>query len=357
VSQVMTAIDMSKLEQFVGKVVVDLGAIMQAPLVVLGDKLGLYRAMEELGAVTPASLAAQTGTHERYVREWLNAQAASGYVEYDAQQGTYRLTPEQAFALSKDDGPASIAGAFQLGQAVWMNLPRMLENFKSGGGLDWGQQHPCLFEGTERFFRSAYVANLIGSWIPALDGVKAKLEAGASVADVGCGLGASTILMAQAFPRSRFTGFDSHLGSIETARTRARDADVGDRVTFQVAKSTDFPGKNYDLVAFFDCLHDMQDPAGAARHARAALASKGTLMIVEPIAGDRPEDNFNPVGRILYSASTMICVPHSLAHKGPALGAQAGEARLRKVIVDEGGFSKLRRATETPFNIVLEARP
>jgi SAM-dependent methyltransferase len=239
---------------------------------------------------------------------------------------------------------------------MWNGVPAIERNFRSGDGLAWGEQHPCLFEGTERFFRSSYVGNLIGAWIPALDGVKDKLERGAKVADVGCGLGASTILMAQAFPRSTFVGFDSHPGSIETARTRARAAGVADRVRFDVARSTDYPGSGYDLVAHFDCLHDMEDPVGAARHVRRTLASDGTWMIVEPFAEDRAEENHNPVGRVYYSASTMLCVPHSLSCKGPALGAQAGEARLRDVVVGGGGFSGFRRATQTPFNLVLEAR-
>lgn len=350
-------IDMSKLEKFVGGVVGDLGASGHAALVVIGDKLGLYKAMAEGGALTPADLAKRTGTNERYIREWLNAQAASGYALYDAKAGTFSLTPEQGFALATEVGPASVAGAFQVIQAMWQNLPKMMDNFKTGDGLEWGKQHPCLFEGTERFFRSGYIANLVGSWIPALDGVKEKLEKGARVADVGCGLGASTLILAQAFPNSKFFGFDYHQGSIDMARERAKQAGVAERVTFDVAKATDFPGKGYDMVAFFDCLHDLEDPTGAAKHARETLAADGTLMVVEPYAGDRAEQNHNPVGRLYYSASTMLCVPHSLSHKGPALGAQAGEARLRAVIVEGSGFKTLRRAAETPFNMVLEARP
>jgi SAM-dependent methyltransferase len=240
---------------------------------------------------------------------------------------------------------------------MWNGQPKIEDNFRTGKGLEWGHQHPCLFEGTERFFRSGYIGNLTSSWLPSLDGAVAKLEAGAKVADVGCGLGASTILMAKAYPKSRFFGFDYHDGSIALANERARQAKVEDRVTFQVAKATEFPGKDYDLIAHFDCLHDMEDPVGAARWARQAIASGGTWMIVEPFAGDKPEENHNIVGRLFYSASTMLCVPHSLAHRGPALGAQAGEARLRDVIVKGGGFSKMRRATQTPFNLVLEARP
>jgi 2-polyprenyl-3-methyl-5-hydroxy-6-metoxy-1,4-benzoquinol methylase len=351
------SIDETKLNEFMGKVVGDVGAAMSAALVVVGDRLGLYKAMASQGPTTPAKLADATGTKERYVREWLNAQACGGYVAYDAKTGTYTLPPEQAFALAEDLSPASCPGVFSVARAMWSGIDRAAENFKTGGGLAWGDQHPCLFEGTERFFRAGYIGNLVGAWLPALEGVVAKLERGASVADVGCGLGASTLLMAKAFPRSRFRGFDSHAGSIELARRRAADAGLADRVTFEVAKSTDYPGTGYDLVACFDCLHDMEDPAGAARRARQTLAKDGTWMIVEPFAGDRPEDNHTPVGRVFYSASTMLCVPHSLAFGGPALGAQAGEAQLRSLVVEGGGFTRFRRATQTPFNLVLEARP
>jgi 2-polyprenyl-3-methyl-5-hydroxy-6-metoxy-1,4-benzoquinol methylase len=350
-------IDEAKLNQFMGKIVGDLGATVSGALVVIGDRLGLYKAMAAAGPVTPAELSRRTETAERYVTEWLNAQAASGYVSYESGSGRYTLPEEQAFAFADDDSPASVAGAFSIARAMWSALDEMEANFRTGGGLEWGHQHPCLFEGTERFFRSGYIGNLIGSWIPALDGVKAKLEAGAKVADVGCGCGASTILMAKAFPKSMFRGFDYHQGSIDIATLRAKQAGVADRVTFAVAKATDYPGSGYDLVAHFDCLHDMEDPAGAARHARTTLAKDGTWLIVEPFSSDKPEENHNPVGRIYYSASTMLCVPHSLAHDGPALGAQAGEARLRDVVVTQGGFSRFRRATETPFNLILEARP
>lgn len=349
-------IDEKKLQDFMGKVVGDVGAAMSAVLVVMGDRLGLYKAMAASGPVTAGELAKRTETTERYVREWLDAQAAGGYVTYDPATRKYTLPAEQAFALADESSPAFCPGLFQVAQAMWNGEPRMLENFRSGEGLAWGQQHSCLFEGTERFFRAGYIGNLVASWIPALDGVKDKLEKGAKVADVGCGLGASTILMAKAFPTSTFFGFDSHEKSIALANQRAKDAGVGDRVKFAVASSTDYPGDGYDLVAHFDCLHDMEDPVGAARHAKATLAAGGTWMIVEPFAGDSPEDNHNVVGRVFYSASTMLCVPHSLSRKGPALGAQAGEARLRDVIVKGGGFSSLRRATSTPFNLILEAR-
>lgn len=348
-------IDEGKLNEFIGKVVADAGAAMSAALVVLGDRLGLYRAMAQAGAVTPGELAKVTETTERYVREWLNAQAAAGYVTYDPKTGRFTLPPEQALALTQPDSPAYVPGLFQVTAAIWAAEPRVADRFRTGEGLAWGEQHPCLFEGTERFFRSGYLGNLLSSWIPALDGVQAKLEAGARVADVGCGLGASTILMAKAFPRSRFWGYDSHAASIETARRRAIEAGVADRVVFEVANATTYPGTNYDLITHFDCLHDMEDPVGAARHVKETIAEDGSWMLVEPYAGDRPENNHNPVGRVFYAASTMICVPHSLSQKGPALGAQAGESRLREVVT-AGGFRRLRRATETPFNLILEAR-
>lgn len=346
------------LQSFLEKVVTDVGSAMSGVLVVLGDRLGLWRALaDEPGGLTAVELAQATSTVPRYVAEWLDAQAAGGYVTYDPTTQRYVLPPAQAEALANPDSPAFVPGMFQITAAMWAHETRMLDNFKTGEGTRWGDQHPCLFHGTERFFRAGYLGNLTSAWLPALDGVVAKLDAGASVADVGCGLGASTIIMAQAFPRSRFVGFDSHARSIELARERARTAGVGDRVRFEVASSTDYPGGDYDLVTHFDCLHDMEDPVGAARHTRRSLAKNGTWMIVEPFAADRPEDNHNVVGRVFYSASTMLCVPHSLSLRGPALGAQAGEARLRKVVVDGGGFSAMRRATQTPFNLVLEARP
>lgn len=350
------AIDEAKLNDFIGKVVGDVGATMSAALVVLGDRLGLYRAMAAAGPMTPAELARRTETNERYVSEWLNGNAAAGYVQYDPATRTYALPPEQAMALTDPESPAFVPGLFQVAAAMWAGEAHIGERFRTGEGLSWGDQHPCLFEGTERFFRSSYIGSLVTSWIPALDGVQGKLEAGARVADVGCGLGASTILMAKAFPRSRFWGFDSHPKSIETAKKRAEAAGVADRVTFAVAKSTDYPGTGYDLVAHFDCLHDMEDPSGAARHARTTLSADGTWLVVEPFASDLPEQNHNAVGRVFYAASTMICVPHSLSQHGPALGAQAGEKRLREIITG-GGFTRFRRATETPFNLILEARP
>jgi 2-polyprenyl-3-methyl-5-hydroxy-6-metoxy-1,4-benzoquinol methylase len=350
------AIDQTKLQEFMGRVVGDLGAAMSAALVRIGDELGLYRALAAAGPLSPAELAQRTGTTERYIREWLNNMAAGGYVMYDAAARRYFMTPEQVAALADESSPAFALGGFQAVAAVFKAQQRMSRNFRSGEGLEWGEHDPCLFEGTERFFRPNYVANLVGAWIPALDGVEGKLRRGARVADVGCGFGASTILMAQAFPASTFVGFDYHPASVEAARGRAEKAGVAGRTRFEVARSTDFPGENYDFVTHFDCLHDMADPVGAARRVRQTLAKDGTWMIVEPFANDEVEKNHNPIGRVFYGASTMICVPVSLAAHGPALGAQAGEARLREVVAG-GGFTRFRRATATPFNLVLEARP
>jgi 2-polyprenyl-3-methyl-5-hydroxy-6-metoxy-1,4-benzoquinol methylase len=352
-------IDPAKLDQFMGHAVGDIGAAMSAALVLLGDRLGLYKSLAEHGPMTSAELATQTSTRERYIREWLNNQAAGGYVTYDPASKKYTLPPEQAMALANESSPCFIGGAFQVISAVMKAVPRMEENFKSGKGLDWCDHSHDLFLGTERFFRPNYAGNLVSSWIPALQGVEQKLKAGALVADFGCGLGASTILMAQAYPKSHFWGFDFHKESIDLATQRAAAAGVGDRCNFITAKSTDFPnaaGKPFDFIACFDCLHDMGDPAGASKHVRKQLAPDGTWMIVEPFAGDAPEQNLNPVGRVFYAASTMICVPASLAHDGPALGAQAGEAKLKEVVTS-AGFTRFRRATQTPFNLVLEARP
>jgi SAM-dependent methyltransferase len=350
-------IDQAKLEKFMGQAVGELGAAMNAALVILGERLGLYKAMAGAGPMTSAELAQKTGTNERYVREWLAAQAAGGYVAYDAAAGRYSLPDEQALALAVEDSPAYLPGAFQIISAMFKDQPRIAEAFRTGTGVGWHEHDPDLYEGTERFFRPNYAANLISSWIPALDGVEAKLRGGAKVADVGCGHGASTVLMAQAYTKSQFVGFDYHAPSIEHAWKSATKAGVGDRVGFQVAWAKGYPGKGYDLVAFFDCLHDMGDPAGAAAHVRETLAPGGTWMIVEPYANDRVEENLNPVGRVFYCASTMICTPASRAQEvGLALGAQAGEARLRDVVTG-AGFSHFRRAAQTPFNLVFEARP
>jgi SAM-dependent methyltransferase len=349
------AVNEARLNAFLGKAVGDLGAAISAVLISMGDELGLYRALAP-GPLTSAELASRTGTHERYIREWLANQAAGGYVEYDSATAKYFLNEEQALCLADPHGPVDLPGAYSIVQDLFHIKQRALDNFRTGKGMEWGEHHPCLFHGTERFFRAGYNANLLSSWLPALDGVVAKLTAGGKTADVGCGHGASTILMAQAFPNSEFVGIDYHTASIETARTRA--ADVGVRnARFEVADATTYQGLDFDLVAFFDCLHDMADPAGAAQHARQALKPDGSCMIVEPFAGDHVEDNLNPVGRVYYGASALICVPVSLARRGPALGAQAGEQRLRAVVVEQGGFTRFRRATETPFNIVLEARP
>jgi SAM-dependent methyltransferase len=349
-------INPDKLNEFMGKAVSEIGIAMSAALVLIGDKLGLYKAMANAGPLTPAEVAKKSGTAERYVCEWLANQAAGGYVTYDAASGKYTLPDEQAFALADENSPTFLAGAFQIIGAIFRDEPKIAERFRSGEGLGWGEHDHRLFEGTERFFRPGYIANLTSSWIPALDGVEDKLRKGIKVADIGCGHGASTIVMAKAYPKSEFVGFDFHEPSIVAARERAEAAGVGARCRFEVARSTNFPGKGYGFVAHFDCLHDMGDPVGAARHVRETLAPDGTWMIVEPFAGDKVEDNLHSNGRLFYAASTMVCVPASLAEHGPALGAQAGEARLRQVITS-GGFTRFRRATQTPFNMVLEAKP
>ena len=351
------AIDQGKLDEFMGRFVGDLGAALSAALVVIGDKLGLYRAMEDGQPVTAEELAERTHTDARYVREWLSNQAAGGYVCFDAASDRFHLSPEQSLALAQEGSPAFVPGAFQLATSLVKDEEKISRAFQTGDGVGWHEHHRDLFAGTERFFRPGYAANLVSSWLPALDGVQAKLEAGARVADVGCGHGASTVLMAQAFPRSEFAGFDYHGASIEAAASAAAEARVDARVRFEVAAACEYPGEGYDLVTMFDCLHDMGDPVGAAAHVRETLAPDGTWMIVEPFAGDRLEDNINPVGRVFYGASTLVCTPASRAQDvGLALGAQAGERRLREV-VREGGFTHLRRAAETPFNIVLEVRP
>jgi len=348
-------IDEAKVEAFVNQAVGELGATLNAALVVIGDRLGLYKAMAGAGPLTPAELAERTGTSERYVREWLNGQAAGGYVTYEA--GRYTLPPEHAVALADEDSPAFLPGAFQLMAAAVRDEPKITEAFRSGAGVGWHQHDHGVFDGCERFFAPGYRANLVQSWIPALDGVDAKLRAGARVADVGCGHGASTTIMAAAYPQSAFTGFDYHEHSIAEAAARAQAAGVGDRARFEVAAAQDYPGSGYDLVTTFDCLHDMGDPVSAARHVLETLDGDGTWLIVEPFANDRVEDNFNPVGRVYYGASTLLCTPASLSQEvGLALGAQAGEARLRDVVT-AGGFTRFRRVAETPFNLVLEARP
>jgi SAM-dependent methyltransferase len=349
-------LDQAKLHEFVMRAVGEMGAAMNAALIVIGDKLGLYKAMSGAGPMTSAELAKKSGTAERYVREWLAAQAAGGFVTYDAASGKYTLPPEQALALADETSPVFLPGFFEVVAACVKDEPKITEAFRSGKGVGWHEHDHGLFAGTERFFRPNYRAHLISEWIPALGDTEAKLKTGAKVADVGCGLGTSTILMAQAYPKSTFVGFDYHDGSIKMAREAAAKAGVGDRVKFEVAKAKDYPGKGFDLVAFFDCLHDMGDPEGAAKHVKESMTPDGAWMIVEPFAHDKLEDNLNPIGRVYYAASTMLCTPASLSQEvGLALGAQAGEGRLSKIL-KTAGFSRVRRAAETPFNIVLEAR-
>ncbi len=350
-------IDGDKLNQFVFRAVEEVGATLNAALVVLGDKLGLYRALAGAGALSPAELAQRTGAAERYVREWLNAQAAGGYIEYDSETGRYTLPPEQTVALTDSDSPAYLPGFFQIALGSVIDSPKILEAARRGDGFGWHEHVHDVHEGCERFFRPGYNAHLIAEWLPALDGAVEKLTAGALVADVGCGHGASTILMARAYPNSHFVGSDYHDGSIATARRRAEEAGVSDRARFHTAPAAAYSGEGYDLVTMFDCLHDMGDPVGAARHVHETLKPDGHWMIVEPAAGDRVEDNLNPVGRAYYSFSTLLCTPASLSQEGGlALGAQAGEARIRDV-VEAGGFTRFRRVAETPFNLVFEARP
>ena len=348
------AFDPAKLDAFMGKAVTDLGAALHAALIVIGDKLGLYKAMAGAGPMTSAELSAKTKTSERYVREWLNANAASGYITYDAASKTFELPPEQAVALTAIDLP----GAFHIVSACFKDEPKITQAFRTGEGVGWHEHDANLFFGTERFFRPNYEQNLMSSWLPALDGVMEKLAKGASVADVGCGHGASTFLMAKAFPKSRFSGFDYHSGSIEYARHVGGRDGLLDQISFEVASAKSYPTNGgYDLVTFFDCLHDMGDPIGAAKHVLSTLVPDGTWMVVEPFAGDMPEHNHNPVGRIFYSASTMLCTPASLAQEvGAALGAQAGEERIRDVVMT-AGFTRFRRAAQTPFNLVYEVRP
>ena len=346
-------LDMSKLEPLLGKVVNDLGAASNGALVIIGDKLGLFRTLST-GAMTPAELAAATGTHERYVREWLSAQAASGFVTYQADSGKFSMSPEQAAVFADDESPVFVTGGFSILSAVYADEPKLAQAFKTGKGLHWGEHCNCLFCGVERFFRPGYRGHLVAEWLPALDGVVAKLQRGARVADVGCGHGASTLLMAEAFPNSEFVGIDFHDASIAHATKQANGAK---NVRFEVAKAQDYSGSGFDLVTMFDALHDMGDPVGAVAHIRKTLKADGTLMLVEPMAGDSLEDNLNPVGRVYYAGSTQICVPTALNQEvGLALGAQAGAKRIGEVVRD-GGFAQFRKAAETPFNLILEARP
>jgi ubiquinone/menaquinone biosynthesis C-methylase UbiE len=348
-------IDTDKLMEFVGQFAGDLGATVSAGNVVLGDRLGLYRGLAQ-GSASASDLAERTGTNARYVTEWLRGQAAGGYVEYDAATDTYSLTAEKAFALTDPDGPLFLPGAFELALGAIAAVPRMEQAFKSGAGLGWHEHDHQVFNGCEKFFRPGYLAHLVAEWIPALDGVQAKLEQGARVADIGCGHGASTVLMAEAFPSSTFVGSDYHDGSIAEAGKRAAESGVTERVTFEVSGAQSFSGTGYDLVTSFDCLHDMGDPLGAARHVRSSLAADGTWLIVEPAAADTVAENLNPVGRVYYNFSTLLCVPNALSQSGGyALGAQAGEKAIRQVCTD-AGFTRFRRVAETPFNLIYEAR-
>jgi ubiquinone/menaquinone biosynthesis C-methylase UbiE len=350
------AINDEKLGEFIGKFVTDLGATVAAGNVVIGHRLGLYTALAAKPA-TASELAERTETSTRYVDEWLRGQAAGGYVDYDPAAERYSMSEEQAFVLANPEGAIYAPGAFVLALGALHAEPEMTQRFRTGAGLGWHEHSEDVFVGCEQFFRPGYIANLVPSWIPALDGVEAKLRSGANVADLGCGLGASTVLMAQEYPNSTFIGSDYHAGSIELAEKRAANAGVGGRVSFEVASAATFAGSSLDLVCTFDCLHDMGDPLGAAKHVREAIAPDGTWLIVEPFAGDTVADNLNPVGRVYYNFSTFLCVPNALSQTGGyALGAQAGEAAIRRVVTD-AGFTRFRRAAETPFNLVYEARP
>ena len=356
-TDVRPEVDQYRLGEFLGRAIGDLGATMSAALVLLGDRLGLYRAMADGRPVTAEQLAERTGTAVAYLRPWLANQAAGGYLQYHPDTGTWSMTTEQAYALAFEDGPAFFAGSMQLALAVFRDLPAIEDRFRTGAGFGWHEHDGNLFEGTERFFRPGYVANLVGTWLPALDGVVGKLTAGATVADVGCGHGASTILMAQAFPESEFVGTDYHEASIVVARRHAQAAGVEDRVRFEAGEAAELPAGGFDLITMFDCLHDMGDPEAAARAARRALAGDGTLMLVEPMAGDHLEDNLHPIGRVFYGASVLVCTPASLAQPGArALGPQAGPARLTALLRD-AGFSRVRIAASSPVNLVFEARP
>jgi SAM-dependent methyltransferase len=354
----MTDVNMDKLHQFVGQVLADLGGAASVALVRIGDELGLYKTLHAKGPMTVDELSAAAVVHPRYLREWLSHQAASNYLAYDPATGKFTLPPEQAMVFAIEDSPVYLNGAFEMMAAILDNQEKVKPAFKTGQGVAWGDQAKCMFCAVGRFFRPGYQNHLVSTWLPALDGVVAKLERGAKVADVGCGHGWSTVFMASAFPNSEFVGYDFHPSSIEDARKHASEHDAGPNVRFEVGSAKDYAGRGFDLVTFFDCLHDMGDPAGAAAHVRQSLKPDGTWMIVEPMAGDRLEDNLNPVGRLYYAGSTMICVPTSLSQEvGAALGAQAGEAKLREVITTQGGFSSVQRAAETPFNMILEARP
>jgi 2-polyprenyl-3-methyl-5-hydroxy-6-metoxy-1,4-benzoquinol methylase len=355
----MATLNMDRVHEFMGKVVTDLGGAMSAPMVILGDRLGLYKAMAEAGAkgVTSAELADKTRTHERYVREWLINQAAGGYIDLDKSTGRYSIDAERAAALADDTSPCHVPGGFYVAASMVRDIPKAERAFRTGEGIDWGEHDADLFCGTELFFSSSYRAFLVDAWLPALDGVVDKLKRGATVCDVGCGHGASTVIMARAFPKSKFIGVDLHQPSIERACATAAKFGVADHCTFEIGRAKDYnaPPGSFDLICYFDCLQDMGDPVGATRNARRMIKPDGTVMVVEPNAADTVADNLNPVGRVFSAASTMICCPCSIKAKGPALGAVAGEKRLAAVL-HEGGFTRVRKATETPFNMILEAR-
>ncbi len=349
-------VDEARLNAFVGRMLGDLGALTNSVLVHIGDELGLYKRLAAVGPSSADALAAETGTSRRLVREWLSAQAAQGYVVYDEDEDTFSLSPEQAMVFADEESPVFMAGFFDIARGLFNDVPKLEDAFRNGGRLAWHEHNGCLFCGTRRIFRPTYNHHLVNEWLPALDGVQARLEAGATVADVGCGEGASTIIMAKAFPKSRFYGFDYHAASIEAAKAAAEREGVADRIAFETSAAKNFPARSYDLVCFFDCLHDMGDPVGAGRHVREALKPDGVWMVVEPFAQDKLKDNLNPVGAVFYAASTLVCTPASLSQEvGLALGAQAGQARLTEVM-NEAGFGRVRRAAETPFNMVLEAR-
>lgn len=345
----------AKLDFLVGRMLGDMGAASMLPLIRLGDELGLYRAMADAGPLSAQQVAFRTGTHERYVREWLSAHAASGYIDYDAASDRFTLSPEQAMIFADPDSPFYMLGGYQCVHANLLTIDKVEQAFRTGDGVNYDERHACLFTGMERFFRPGYNAHLLADWLPAMGGLVARLEAGAKVADIGCGHGASVLMMAEAFPNSQFYGFDYHACSIEAARAKAAELGLAN-AHFEVATAKSFPGEDYDLIAFFDALHDMGDPVGAAAYAATTLAEDGALMLIEPMAGDTLQDNLNPIGRLFYAASTMVCTPVSLAQEvGLGLGAQAGPKRLTEVL-NAGGLSRVRCAAETPFNIVLEAK-
>ena len=350
-------VDEAKLEQFMGQAVTDMGAAMNGVLVLVGGELGLWKAMAGAGPLTSDEIAERSGVAERYVREWASAQAASGYLEYDADNEAFTLPPEQAMAFADENSPVYVLGGYHVVSSAWKDRERLAERYRTGAGFGWHEHDPELFSGTEAFFRPGYQAHLTAEWLPALEEVEGKLQSGAKVADIGCGHGASTVIMAKAYPDSEFHGFDYHDGSISRAKEVAAAEGVSDNAAFDVATAKDYPGDGYDLVCFFDCLHDMGDPVGAMKHVRETIKDDGSVMLVEPFAADTLAENLNPVGRVYYAASTLVCTPSSLDQEvGLGLGAQAGEARL-KAVAEEAGFTRFRRATETPFNLVLEARP